>query len=292
MRRGGRAAGRIAGLLLLAGGAPGRGEEAAFSTIEFSVPRGRESLVVRLRSPARLHPRPLLLLNFATDRGLALDDPLFGEPVRHFLAAGHRAATFDLPAHGDRVDARGRNIEGLQARWSAGDDPFAGFVEDGRAVIDACVARGVARHGAVAVSGTSRAGYCALRLAAADGRVGAVAGLAPVTDWRELREFAAVREDPGLASLVLDRFAGALAGRPVYLALGNADRRVGTPAFTRLVDALAREEARLGLTVSRLRLLVVDDSPGHTLDRKWRADAAEFLLRHLGEAAGGRPDSP
>jgi hypothetical protein len=254
----------------------------------FHLSGGGESLSVTVLEPTRerLAADPLLLLNFATDRATSLHDPLYGDPVRRLLAAGHRAASFDVPAHGERIDAAGEGIDGLRDRLLAGRDPFARFVEDGRGVIDECIRRGIAKAGRIVVCGNSRSGYCALRLAAADSRVSAVAGLAPVTDWRELREFSAVRERPAVAALALENFAGALAGRPVYLALGNADRRVSTAAYARLVQRLSELEAARGLTTSELCLLIVDDSPGHTLADRWSAEAARFLIAHGGSAVG------
>jgi dienelactone hydrolase len=256
----------------------------------FHVTRGGEQLGVTLLEPAggRLAADPLLLLNFATDRATSLHDPLYGDPVRRLLEAGHRAASFDVPAHGERIDAAGKGIEGLRERLLAGRDPFAGFVDDGRAVIDECIRRGLAKPGQIVVCGNSRSGYGALRLAAADSRISAVAALAPVTDWRELREFAAVREIPAVAALALENYAVSLAGRPVYMALGNADRRVGTAAYARLVQRLAGIEADRGLATSRLCLLIVDDSPGHTLADRWSAEAARFLIAHGGSAAAGQ----
>jgi hypothetical protein len=41
---------------------------------------------------------------------------------------------------------------------------------------------------------------------------------------------------------------------------------------------LIEEEARLKLDRSRVRLQVVDDSPGHSLDVCWRRAGGEFLL--------------
>jgi dienelactone hydrolase len=256
----------------------------------FHVTRGGEQLGVMLLEPAggRLAADPLLLLNFATDRATSLHDPLYGDPVRRLLAAGHRAASFDVPAHGERIDAAGKGIDGLRERLLAGRDPFAGFVDDGRAVIDECIRRGLAKPGRIVVCGNSRSGYGALRLAAADSRISAVAALAPVTDWRELREFAAVREVPAVAALALENYAVSLAGRPVYMALGNADQRVGTAAYARLVQRLAGIEADRGLATSRLCLLIVDDSPGHTLADRWSAEAARFLIAHGGSAAAGQ----
>lgn len=268
----------VLGLLLgMATAAVGRGED--FLTRDFLVERGAEKVAVRLFSPPddRLAPQPLLLLNFATDRQTSLTGASYATPVQAFLKAGHRVASFDLPAHGDRVDARGSGIDGMCARFLDGDDPFQQFVDDGRAVIDRLIERGEATANRIVVAGTSRAGYCSLRLAAADRRVAAVAAYAPVTDWRVLREFAAVRERESVAGLALEHFAQPLAGRPIYVAIGNHDLRVGTDSCTRFVLHLTQSEGN-EQGQSRLQFLIVDDSEGHSLDNRWRERGAQFLL--------------
>ncbi|RPI82540.1 MAG: hypothetical protein EHM42_09360, partial [Planctomycetaceae bacterium] len=182
-------------------------------TREFTVERPGEKLSVRLVTPPteKLAKNPLLLLNFSTDRTTSLTAEIYAQPAKLFLANGHRVASFDLPSHGDRIDARGSGIDGMCARFIAGEDPFSRFAEDGRAVIDELIRCGAAEAGRIVVCGVSRAGYCGLRLAASDQRIAAVAALAPVTDWRQLREFAAVRDRDDVAKLALDHFAESLA---------------------------------------------------------------------------------
>lgn len=245
---------------------------------DFVVMRDGERLNVRLLEPRRLSSQPLLLLNFATDRHQSLEDPLYGAPVRMFLAKGHRALSFDVPAHGERIDRHGQGIHGLCAAFLAGDDPFVRFVGDGRAVIDECIRRGWTEPGRVVVCGNSRSAYQALRLAAADNRIGAVAGLAPVTDWRFLSEFAAVKDRPEVAALALDQFADQLAGRRIYLAIGNGDRRVGSEACARLVAAIYAYEASHPPAHYGLKAVFADDSPAHTLADRWSDEATTFLM--------------
>jgi len=268
----------VCGLCLWLGAAAGARSE-DFVTRDFTVDRGTEKLAVRLFSPPddRLAPQPLLLLNFASDRQTSLTGAAYSTPVQIFLKAGHRVASFDLPAHGDRVDGRGSGIDGMCARFLDGDDPFRQFAEDGRAVIDRLIERGEATANRIVVAGTSRAGYCSLRLAAADRRVAAVAAYAPVTDWRVLREFAAVRDRDEVAGLALEHFVQPLAGRPIYVAIGNHDLRVGTDACTRFVLHLAQAEGS-EQGKSRLQFLIVDDSEGHSLDNRWRERGAQFLV--------------
>ncbi|MGH8018345.1 MAG: alpha/beta hydrolase family protein [Opitutaceae bacterium] len=246
-------------------------------------------LVVRIQSPpeGRLAAKPLLLLYFSTDRQSSLPDGRYGEPGGLFLERGHRVASFDLPAHGERVDRHGSGIEGLCARMVAGGNPFDLFVADGRAVIDECIRRGLAEEGRIVACGVSRGGYCAVRLAAAEPRISAVAALAPVTDWRSLREFSAVKDGPEVSALALSRYAESLAGRRLYVATGNHDLRVGTDACTRFVLAVGEAERRFGVEKSGVRYLLVDDSSGHALAAKWRQEGVLFLLENTtkGDAA-------
>ena len=267
----------VAGLAWLFMAGPLSGEE--YVTRDFTVTRGTETLGVRVFSPPeqRLAKQPWMLLNFATDRQTSLTGAPYNMAVEAFVKAGHRAASFDLPAHGERVDARGSGIDGMCARFLAGEDPFVQFAADGRAVIDALIERGEATADRIVVAGTSRAGYCSLRLAAAEPRVKAVAAFAPVTDWRVLREFAAVRERNDIAELALEHFRQDLAGKSIYIAIGNHDLRVGTDACARFVTKLAEVEGTAE-GKSRLQFLIVDDSEGHSLDNRWRDRGSQFLL--------------
>lgn len=262
------------------------GEDAVVTEI-IAVKRGEGTLPVEVQSPAanRLAARPLLLLNLSGDRQSSLKDGSLGEPARVFLRAGHRVATFDLPAHGERIDRHGSGIDGLRARFIAGEDPFALIIADGKAVIDELLRRGLMEGDRILVCGVSRAGYCAIRLAAADARITSVAALAPVTDWRELREFASVRDRADVAALTLDHFVEPLVGRRLYVAIGNADVRVSTAACTRFVLALNAAEQRRALTTSQLRYELVDDTVGHSLATRWRQEGAAFLLRTAPSAA-------
>jgi hypothetical protein len=117
----------------------------------------------------------------------------------------------------------------------------------------------------------------ALRLTADDERIAGVAGIAPVTDWRILKEFEEVRERDDVAALALKHRAASLAGRPVYLAIGSHDHRVGTHACVDLAHAILECEEPEAEGESQLNLHVVD-SPGHTLERPWRERGVRFLL--------------
>ena len=247
---------------------------------EFDVATDAGPLTCTLASPAPENAAadPALLLAFAGARQSIIGDDERYEIVERFVQAGHRALSFDLPNHGDLVDAHGESLVGMCAALVAGDDPFARFVSLGKNVIDACLERGIAHLGRIFACGGSRGGYCALRLGAADERIGGVAALAPVTDWRILKEFHAVRERPDVVALALDNWAEDLAGRPIYLAIGNHDHRAGTHACVRLAQRLFELENPTDEGTSAVSIHVVD-STGHILPEEWEVEGARFLLR-------------
>ena len=250
---------------------------------EFSVEVQGQALTCLLAEPEELSDRPALLLNFAADRTATLKTEPYNITPRMFLAAGHRVASFNLPCHGDReVPGQPRGIAGFCAEWRRGVDVFTGFVDEGRAVIDALIERQLAEPGCIFVSGTSRGGYCALRLMAAEERIGAAAAFSPVTDWRVLKEFAEIRDTPEIADLALPRFAGSVAGRAVWMAIGNCDARVGTDACLRFAEAVLRVEAEEGCSSSRFALHVVPERE-HQLSEDWRWRGGQYLLDQASE---------
>ncbi len=253
----------------------------ATTSEEFTIDRPYGKLTVEMQTAAGKPPAsdPLVLLNFSADRKSSMVDGKYGGIVRPFLEQGHRVVSFDLPAHGDRVDQLGSSIAGMAANVVAGKKPFDVFVEDGQAVIDELIKRGLAKPGRIVVCGVSRAGYCALRLAAADDRIAATAALSPVTDWRDLKEFAASKNLPEVEKLALTNFASKLVGKRFYVAIGNADSRVGTDACTRFILSVNEAEKARGLKTSAVRYLMVDDSVDHTLNTRWRQEGIQFLLK-------------
>ena len=90
-----------------------------------------------------------------------------------------------------RIIVKSEDISGLRHAFINGKDPFTMFIEEAKTVIDFCIDHEFASLGNIAVCGTSRAGYLALRLLGEDNRIAAAAAFAPVTDWRYLEEFEA-----------------------------------------------------------------------------------------------------
>ena len=248
---------------------------------EFQLDRPCGPLVCTLLEPRsdRLAGAPALLLAIAGDRGSALWGPIHRIPTDLFLAAGHRVLAFDLPHHGDRAGGpHGADLAGMRRALLAGEDPFERFVADALAAIDASWERGWVGPGRLVAAGASRGGYCALRLLAADPRVVAAAAMAPVTDWALLREFADHHADPRVSSTRLERWVEPLADRPVFVAIGANDDRVGTHLCARFMASLLEARAKRGAAMGCVSFHVDPRSQGHGLAACWYERAAHFLI--------------
>jgi dienelactone hydrolase len=193
-----------------------------------------------LRTPETLAARPGLLIYLSLSARQTLEELPYATVPGLFGAAGHYVATYDLPQHGTWTNDYGEGLTGMASAVAAGHDVFADAVAIGRAVVDACLARQVGAAGGIVVAGGSRGALCALHLLAADPRIAAGAGFAPVTDLPTLTEFAALRGSPIVQRANALALAPRLADRPVWLAIKEHDARVGTAqcrAFFAALDA-------------------------------------------------------
>jgi dienelactone hydrolase len=251
-------------------------------TSEFPIESQGEKLTCLLAEPERLAARPALLILLTGTRQMSLTNETSGITAKSFLDAGHRVLSFDLPSHGDRLAPwKTTDLHGFCEAFLAGHDPFERVVADGRAAVDAVLSRGLTVPSRLMLSGVSRGGYCALRLAADEPRIAATAALAPVTDWRALTEFAAAKDRPDVAALDLEHRAARLAGKALFIAIGSSDHRVGTERCARLVAALLEAEAAMPLNQSRLDFHFVHNTDNHRLGNEWYAAAGRYLLGML-----------
>lgn len=238
-----------------------------------------ESLKYVLRRPGgpRIHAAPQLLITVGADwRTHLLTEP-YRTTADGFLANGHYALSFDIPCHGERIEPYGEGISGFCNALRSGDDPFERFVRDAMAVIDDCIRSGFATPGKIAVCGASRGAYLAFRLLVADSRVTRAAGFAPVTDWRYLSEFEAIKDTEAVEALKLHRYIESLAGKPLFFAIGNRDVRVSTLSCCKLYTELTECNLACGHPESLVEFYCTDD-PGHTMGDRWYEKGTRFLL--------------
>jgi hypothetical protein len=102
--------------------------------------------------------------------------------------------------------------------------------------------------------------------------------MAPVTDWRYLSEFEAVRDNPLIETLALHHLAADLAWQPIFIAISNCDHRVNSAACVSLVADILHAEAREPGKPSRLNFMIDHKGEGHGLTDPTRVIAAEYLL--------------
>lgn len=206
--------------------------------------------------------------------------PAFAQAATFLGPAGYRHVSIDLPDHGRLASPeRPDGLAGWARRVAEGHDFVAEFNARLSEVVDFLIAERLTDRDRIAVCGTSRGGFLALRYAAHDARVACVVGYAPVTDLRELSEFAQVPADAG--PLSLDAHLAGLAGRPVFVVIGDRDERVGTDAAIRFARRLSDEAARAG-TVSNVALHVLSEPRGHTTPAGGARLAARWIHRVLG----------
>ena len=161
---------------------------------------------------------------------------------------GFLCVSVDSPCEGDnRRPDEPACLPGWRARVDKGEDLVADFNRRVRSVLDHLVAARCTDPLGVAFVGVSRGGFLALHYAAADPRVRCVAAIAPVTDLRTLKEFAGLENDALTESLALIHRADHLAGRPVWLTIGDRDDRVGTDHTIALARRLSRRAVEKGL---------------------------------------------
>jgi dienelactone hydrolase len=229
-------------------------------------------------------PAPTLFL-FATGLEDLQKAPAYTEVGRILARRGFLYVALDPPCHGEDVKPNEPpQLRGWRTRLENGDGLIPPFTAKATAVLDHLVKEGYTNPDKVAACGTSRGGFLAYHFAAADKRVQAVAGFSPVTNLLALTEFAGMEKHEATRNLNLTNHAAELAGRSVWLSIGNNDQRVSTDdaiAFTRKVvaESVARQKDK---TKAMPVELIVGISAGHTAIPRAHELAAEWLAGQLG----------
>lgn len=268
----------VAGFPILALAAPDSDRDA------LTLPDGQRCLVIgREEGP----PQPLLFL-FQGGIESALAEPLYTEVARLLAPAGVLSVVLDAPAHGaDAAPGEPPELGGWAYRVGHGKPFLDPFLDRVSAALDHFIAVGWADPQRIAACGTSRGGFLAFHVAAHDLRIRAVAGIAPVTDLAALREFSSLNPTPDASGLALATLAPRLAGRPVWLCIGNDDTRVDTDRAIAFARAVVAANRALPSPPSPIPVdLLVQSTPGH---RSFAADhrrLSTWLRPHLGLPVG------
>ena len=211
-----------------------------------------------------------------------LGDPYFRQSGNLLAEEGYLCVSLDLPCHGlEQRPDEPNGLDGWRFRAQHDEDFVAETVSRLRRVLDYLIDTGRTDADKVAVCGTSRGGFIALHFAAADNRVKCVAAFAPVTDLEVLREFKGLDQDPHVHSLALSRQADRLAGRPVWLIIGDQDLRVGTDNTISLARQIT-SASRAKKLPSQVELHVMPEPRGHTTPKGSAERAAGWIRGWMG----------
>jgi dienelactone hydrolase len=224
-------------------------------------------------------PAPtLFILAGSLEDALGNDD--YAKVGRLLLKKGFVCVSVDIPCHGkDHKGNKPVGLAGWRARLANGDDLLAPFTQNVSAVLDHLIKEGITDATRVAICGTSRGGFMAVHATAAEPRIRCVAAFAPVTDLLALREFAGMEKNALTRDLDLRKHADKLAGRSLWLCIGNNDQRVGTDqaiAFTRKVVAASQAKKK----PADVQLHVMD-TVGHRIHASAHEEAAAWLANRL-----------
>lgn len=225
-------------------------------------------------------PAPTVFI-FAGEMQATLNGDAYNKVGRLLLKDGFLSVCLDIPCHGADVRAgeQAGSLAGWKTRLEKGDDLLGGFNKRVSAVLDHLIKEGYTDEKRVAACGTSRGGFVAMHFAVAEPRIKAVVAFAPVTDLLAVREFNGLEKHEATKGLALINHADKLAGRGLWLCIGNHDDRVGTDqaiAVTRKVVATAIAQKKPALVE-----LHVTATVGHRIHDTAHDEAAVWLRAML-----------
>jgi dienelactone hydrolase len=225
-------------------------------------------------------PAPTLFI-FAGSIEDSLNKPYFRQCGNQLAKEGYLCASVDLPCHGPEVrDGEPAGIAGWRVRIEMGEDLVAEATARFRAALDELIDLKLADPERIAACGTSRGGFMAVHFAASDPRIKAAAAFAPLTDLMVIDEFKTLEKRDLADRLSLKAQSEKLAGRAVWLIIGDRDARVSTDesiAFCRAVTSASLKQQKPAL----VDLHVVSEPQGHTTPKGADQEAAVWIARQL-----------
>lgn len=225
-------------------------------------------------------PAPTLIIL----SGVAQDTLLkssFLQAGRFLRSQGYLIVSIDLPCHGTQETKGSKGLSGWGKRAAAGDDFVAEFNARMTKVLDHLIAEGLTDPNKIAVCGTSRGGFLAMRFAAMDKRVKCAVGYSPVTDLRQLSEFRNAAAIAGVDAMSLEAHVSELVGRPVFLVIGDRDDRVGTDAAVRFARALSAAALKANVPSGVELHVVSEPKANHTTPTGGDIWSARWIFRVL-----------
>lgn len=225
-------------------------------------------------------PAPTLFILAGTIDS-TLDSPYFRQCGNELSKLGYLCVSIDIPCHGTQTGiGKPSGLGGWSIRARKNDDFVAESNQRLSDVLDHLIKTGISDEKRVAVCGTSRGGFLAVHFAAHDSRVGCAAGFAPVTNLAALSEFRKIKDNSFVKKLSLANQAERLAGRPVWIVIGDQDERVGTQDAFVLASKITAASRSKKLD-SRIELQIMPEPRGHTTPCGSSQKAADWIYRQL-----------
>lgn len=224
-------------------------------------------------------PAPTLIILAGTIEG-TLGEAYYRRAGNILAEQGFLCVSIDLPCHGaEHRPTEPAQLSGWRYRAEHGEDFVVEFCQRLSGVLDELIAQGYSDPERIAICGTSRGGYLSLQFAAHEPRIRCVAAYAPVTDLAALREFQGAEANEMVQSLDVRKQADKLAGRPVWIIIGDQDERVSTDSAIDLARRITRASLAQKLT-SQVDLHVLAEPRGHTTPNGAVEGSAAWLLTH------------
>jgi len=224
-------------------------------------------------------PAPTLIILAGTIDS-TLEKPYFRQCGNDLAKHGYLCVSIDIPCHGVHSFKDRSGLAGWSQHAIHNEDFVAQNNTRLSAVVDHLIETDRTDPDRIAVCGTSRGGFLALHFAAHDERIKAVAAFAPVTDLAALSEFRDHTEHPEVKRLSVINQADKLAGRPVWIVIGDQDERVSSQRAIELAVAMTAESRKQELP-SKVELHVMPEPRGHTTPAGSQEKAAAWILKQL-----------
>jgi dienelactone hydrolase len=224
-------------------------------------------------------PAPAIFI-FSSTIEESLGDVYFRQCGDILVTKGYLCVALDLPCHGlDKRHDEPFGLEGWRYRIDHNEPVIAEFTDRVSDVLSCLIDEGYTDCEKVAVCGTSRGGFLAAHVAAADSRIKCVAMFAPVVDIAMLQEFKNFKPRDVIPSAALVNVNDKLVGRDIWIVIGDQDTRVDTDS----VIAFARAVSRVSGEKSRIELHVMPEPRGHTVPERSAQHAAAWIINLLGQ---------
>lgn len=245
---------------------------------ELITPKG---LTIYHRGPALfLGPLPSIFYFTMTGQDSLITDP-YNQPITAIGSELVRTFSLTLPGHESGAPPSA-GMDFWAQQIAQGTDPITPFLLLCSDALDFLLSEQLINPRYLAAAGLSRGAFIAAHFAAADPRIQAILGFAPLVNLDLLEEFH--HNPPALAhALSLQEKIPQLVGRPLCFFIGNHDTRVITDSCFSFVTKLAKTSYKEGVRSPPVEMHILPPigHKGHGTSPEAFKQGTEWLLRQL-----------